>query len=186
MLRECVMRILLSVAVILVVSFCCRAGDDVGVGENKELVIAGHVSVPVPDSSWDWYVGNTIVKEGMKISVYWCQSKNGGPKIVLLVFHERLKDDKKKFAKEFVDVCVGKAKKEGFKLEDNKMEEKDAPWKGSLHYSGVLRKGDTTIYLRGVLAFGKAIYALQYQGPDKSFDFFDKVSKGMRLLSKGE
>lgn len=178
-------RLLISV-VILFVSFCCLAGDDdIGVGENKELVIAGHISVPVPDPSWDWYAGDSIVKGGIKISVFWCQPKNGGIKLVLLIFHESLKDDKRKFAKEFVASCLLKAKKDGFELKNYKMEEKDAPWKGSLHYSGVLLKGGTKIHLRGVIAFGKAIYALQYQG-DKAPDFFDKVSEGMRGISNSK
>ena len=48
--------------------FCCNANAEVGIGDSKELIITENVSVPLPDASWDWYVGNTVTKENMKIS----------------------------------------------------------------------------------------------------------------------
>jgi len=170
------------ILVLSIILFCCYANAEVGIGEKKELIITKNVSVPLPDASWDWYVGNTITKENMQISIFWCQSADAKSKLVFIFFDEPIKESRKKFTEGLISGAVRKAEEKGFKFTKYKIEEKDIPWKGALHYSGLLTRKNEKIYLEGVIAFGKGIYAIQYQGNQKNPNFLQKVTKGMQNL----
>ncbi len=160
-----------------------RGDDSVDIGPNKELVIEDSILVPVPSDDWDWYTGQTLENRGVKISTYVCKSSDEKSEFNLVVFHDQLKENKEKFAKDLVQGAANGAKRTGFVLTESLTAPAKISWPGSIEYRAILSQPDAKLYVKGFVAFGREIYALQYSAPKQAPTYFDKVAKGMKNLA---
>ncbi len=175
--------IMIAVVCVSILAVSINGEDAVSIGESKELVIENNILVPVPVADWDWYAGQKLENKGIQISTFICKSADEQSAFNLVVFHDKLKEDKEKFAKGLLQGAANSAKKSGYQLTESKTKAAKIPWPGSIEYTAVLSQPDGKIHLKGFIAFGRGIYALQYSGKKEAPAYLDKVAKGMRNLA---